>query len=91
MKIIIKTVEGIKTFNGQKINDIISKMNSDEKEYSIVKSICEDANSEEDLILGLRKLSKITTPASLLLCIKILGNLSLTDAYPIFDQVMSEN
>jgi hypothetical protein len=88
MKIDIKTINGVKKINNQEIEHIIQKLSPNDKEYILIKNICENVNSSEDLMKELKKLKEITTPASLMLYIKIIGNLSLIDAYPIFDNVM---
>lgn len=88
--ILVNTKDKEKTINNRKFGEMIKDFSEKEEEYILIKNVFNNINSEEELILELKKLKAITTPASIMLIIKVIGNFSLIDANPIFDKVMSE-
>lgn len=89
MKIIeVKTEQGNKTINGRTLYEILNNYDSKDNEYSYIFNIFNKIKSEEELINELKKIKNNTTPNSILMIIKSIGNLSISEANQILDKVL---
>ncbi|MFN0203991.1 MAG: hypothetical protein ACKVTZ_20900 [Bacteroidia bacterium] len=87
----IKIENGCKFIGNRKLVDIINKFPSELHRHNIIESIFNKISSQEELILELKKLKGKTTPISILVMIKIMANVSLTEALPVFYEVMAQD
>lgn len=88
MKIEIKNRK--KLINNRDLEQVLKDFIPSEPEYSIIETLFINISSEEELIDELRLLKKHHTPTEILLFIKVLGNLSISEANPIFEKVMND-
>lgn len=86
----VKTEQGNKIINGRTLYEILKNYDSRDREYSYIFNIFNKIKSEEDLINELRRIKNNTTPISILMIIKSIGNLSISDANPILDKVLEK-
>lgn len=86
----IKIENNSKTFNERSLKEIINGFEKGEFEYENIMKLFEKINSEKDLIKELKILKKYTTPISILIIIKALGNLSISEANPILEKVLED-
>ncbi|AXG69764.1 hypothetical protein KORDIASMS9_01991 [Kordia sp. SMS9] len=86
----IKIENNNKTFNERSLKEIINGFEKGEFEYENIMKLFEKINSEKDLIKELKTIKKYTTPISILIIIKALGNLSISEANPILEKVLED-
>lgn len=86
----IKTEQGNKSINGRTLYEILKNYDSRDAEYNYIFNIFNKIESEQDLISELKKIKNNTTPISILMIIKSIGNLSISEANPILDRVLEK-
>lgn len=86
----IEIQNGKKTINNRDLEQILRDFKPSEIEYNIIKKLFINISSEEEFIYELKSLKKHHTPTEILLFIKIIGNLSISEANPIFEKVMND-
>lgn len=86
----IEQKNNIKIINKRAIEEILKDFEPKEFEYKKIIHLFKVVNSENDLIRELRKIKKETTPISILLIIKAIGNLSISEANPILEKVLDD-
>ena len=91
MKIInIKIVDGEKFINEQNFETILKNSNTKYTDKDELFKLFNKVSNELDIILELKKRKDTETPVSILKYIMLIGNLSITEAQPIFDKVMED-
>ena len=79
-----------KKINNRGLDEMLKDFSSDEKEYIFITNIFKKVNSQNDIINELKLIKSKTTPTSLLLILKTLGKISISDAQPILDKILYE-
>lgn len=67
---------------------MLKDFSSDEKEYAFISVIFKRVNNQNDIIRELKLIKSETTPTSLLLIIKTLGKISVSEAQLILDKIL---
>ncbi|MCJ1806238.1 hypothetical protein [Flavobacterium covae] len=83
----IKVENNNKFINNRTLDEIMKDFNSFDSEFNVIKNLFLKISTEEDLIMELRLIKKNHTPAEILFFIKILGNISISEANHIFEEV----
>ncbi|QQV02744.1 MULTISPECIES: hypothetical protein [Chryseobacterium] len=86
IKISIKNDQ--KTINNRRLDEMLEDFSSDEKEYIFITNIFKKVNNQNDIINELKLIKSKTTPTSLLLILKTLGKISISEAQPILDKIL---
>ena len=89
--ITINSNKGKRNINGRDIDEAIKDFSKDDKEYEIIKNAFESISSEEDLINQLKSEKDNISKASILLCLKVILNSSISDVYPLFDRIFEDD
>jgi signal recognition particle GTPase len=79
---------GLKTINSRSLNEVISDFNSEDKELQIIIDTFNKVNTKDELIHELRKFKNQIEPVSILLCLKAILNLSISEANPILEEIL---
>ncbi|SHE88961.1 hypothetical protein [Chryseobacterium takakiae] len=79
-----------KKINNRGLDEMLKDFSSDEKEYIFITNIFKKVNNQNDIINELKLIKSKTTPTSLLLILKTLGKISISDAQPILDKILHE-
>lgn len=77
-----------KKINNRGLDEMLKDFSSDEKEYILITDIFKKVNNQSDIINELKLIKSKTTPTSLLLVLKTLGKISVSDAQPILDEIL---
>ena len=85
----IETVNGNKLINKRNLAEILNNFSHEEKEYDVIKSLFIEITSEDDMINKLKNFKNKFTPVEMLLIIKVLCNVSVNEANPILEKVLS--
>lgn len=80
----------MKKINNRELDEMLKDFSSDEKEYTFITNIFKKANNQNDIINELKLIKSKTTPTSLLLILKTLGKISISEAQPILDKILQE-
>ncbi len=86
----ISTQENQKTINNRRLDEMLKDFSADEKEYIFITNIFKKANNQNDIINELKLIKSKTTPTSLLLILKTLGKISISEAQPILNEILQE-
>lgn len=89
MEITIKIENGIKTINGQTLEDIIQQIDS-EVETLLLTQIFNHVKSEKELIAELKKLKTEYSPVGILLYLKLFTKGTLSDVNDYFQEILEE-
>lgn len=89
MEITIKIENGIKTINGQTLEDIIQQIDS-EVETLLLTHIFNHVKSEKELITELKKLKTEYSPVGILLYLKLFTKGTLSDVNDYFQEILEE-
>lgn len=77
-----------KKINNRGLDEMLKDFSSDEKEYIFITNIFKKVKNQNDIINELKLIKSQTTPTSLLLVLKTLGKISISDAQPILDEIL---
>ncbi|KFF21064.1 hypothetical protein [Chryseobacterium sp. JM1] len=84
----ISTQNNQKKINNRGLDEMLKDFSSDEKEYAFISVIFKRVNNQNDIIRELKLIKSETTPTSLLLIIKTLGKISVSEAQLILDKIL---
>lgn len=84
----ISTQNNQKKINNRGLDEMLKYFSSHEKENAFITNIFKRVNNQNDIIKELKLIKSETTPTSLLLIIKTLGEISVSEAQPILDKIL---
>ena len=88
MKIEVKLENGIKTINGQTLHDILQNTNDNEVRVATLSYLFNNVNSDQELIIELKKLKSEYTPVAILFYLKLLTKGTIADVNDYFQKIL---